>query len=107
MRKVWLNAYEERIFRCLLFGVAVFNVLDYLLTEIFLLAGYRELNPVMGLIEGTPYFPLVKLVIIPLLLYFVWWLRYGVGNRILYYTWFTFGAYLSLMIYFVIHLWRF
>ncbi len=107
MKKLLLNAYEERTLRCLLFAVAIFNVLDYLLTEIFLLLGYRELNPVIDLFEGTLYFPLLKLVIIPLSLYFVWWLRHGVGKRILYYTWFTFGAYLSLMVYFVVHLWRF
>ena len=96
---------DERILRVLLFGVAVFNVADYLLTLLALHIGYREFNPLMDIIVHTYLFPIVKLVVVPIALYFVWSQRNKVGGRILIYAWLAFVIYLLLMIYFKLNVW--
>ena len=96
---------DERILRDLLLGVAVFNVADYLLTLLALHVGYREFNPIMDIIVHTPLFPLVKLVVVPIALYFVWSQRSRVGSRILIYAWLAFSIYLFLMFYFKFNIW--
>ncbi len=96
---------DERVLRLLLVGLGAFNTADYLLTRLFLYMGYRELNPVMDMIVHTDYFTLAKLVSVPLMLYFLWWVRHSVGRRILAYVWFVFLVYLFLMVYFKLNLW--
>jgi len=96
---------DERILRVLLFGVAVFNVADYLLTLLALHMGYREFNPFIDIIVDTHFFPLVKLVVVPSALYFVWSQRNKVGGRILIYAWLAFAIYLLLMFYFKLNIW--
>jgi len=96
-----LSLQQAATLRFLLVGVTVFNLLDYLLTLFFLQAGFRELNPIISPLVHTPYFPFLKLVIIPLLLCFIWRVRQSLnGRRIMFYARILFGAYLLLMVYF-------
>jgi len=76
-----------------------------MLTLLALRMGYRELNPVMDLVVHTPYFRLIKVVLIPLMLYFVWRRRHLVGRRVLVYVWAAFLVYLFLMVYFKLNVW--
>ncbi len=100
-----LSYKQERTLRDLLMGIVAFNVADYLLTTLALSLGYRELNPVMDLVVHTPYFRPVKLVLIPLMLYFIWMHRHLAGRRVLLYAWIAFLAYFLLMIYFKLNVW--
>ena len=100
-----LSRSDQGILQALLYGVAVFNIADYFFTNLALSMGYRELNPFIDMIVGTVYFPLLKLVVIPLLLYFVWSQRCKVGSRVLLYAWVAFLVYLGLMFYFKIITW--
>lgn len=59
----------------LLASVALFSVIDYLATVRAIAHGVVELNPVMDPLIGTPWFPLIKLAIIPGALYAVWLVR--------------------------------
>ena len=100
-----LTHKQERTLWALLIGIAAFNVADYLLTTLALSLGYRELNPVMDLVVHTPYFRIIKLVLIPLMLYFIWRRRHLVGLRVLTYVWVAFLVYLALMCYFKLNVW--
>jgi|GEM_PF-794461 len=100
-----LTFRQERILWVLLIGVGAFNVADYLLTTLALSLGYRELNPLMDLVVDTPLFPVIKLVLIPLMLYFIWRRRHLVGSRVLLYVWVAFLVYLVLMCYFKLNVW--
>lgn len=100
-----LRRGQEQVLRGLLAGTALFNGVDYVLTVVALHLGYRELNPLMDLVVYTPYFPLVKLALVPLLLCFIWTRRDQVGQRVLLYSWAVFLAYLLLMLYFKLHIW--
>jgi hypothetical protein len=100
-----LTKDQEGLLKYLLIGTGVFNVADYLLTMLALNMGYREANPIMKLIIDTKFFPIVKILIVPLLLYSIWARRHKVGPRILFYSGLVFGAYLVLMVYFKIQIW--
>ncbi len=100
-----LTAKDERLLWLLLIGIIVFNFIDFLLTSVFLSMGYRELNPVMDLVVHTHYFPLIKLVMVPVTLLFVWEKRHHIGRRILVYAWVPFLAYFMLMVHFTLNLW--
>lgn len=89
----------------MLIGVGVFNVLDYFLTLYALDQGFREGNPVMNIIINTAYFSIVKLLIVPLCLIFLWHIRNKVGFRIYYYVSVVFFAYMSLAIYYTWLFW--
>ncbi len=105
MRRHPLTRKHERTLFYLLIGTAAFNAADYMLTLLALRLGYRELNPLMDLVVHTPYFPLIKLVLIPIMLYYVWVRRHLVGRRIMLYAWIAFLVYLSLMCYFKLNVW--
>ncbi len=96
---------QEGILKYLLIGTAVFNVADYFLTTLALSMGYREANPVINAIVDTLFFPAVKIIIIPIMLYSVWARRQRVGPRILFYAGIVFTAYYLLMVYFKIQIW--
>ncbi|MEW5922008.1 MAG: DUF5658 family protein [Bacillota bacterium] len=102
-KQISLTKSQDRILGFLLSSIAIFNSVDYLLTVMALKNGFRELNPVMNAIVFTPYFPLVKLVIVPFLLYIIWRMRSRTGRRIMLYAWATFSVYLFLMVYFRLH----
>ena len=85
----------------LLLGIGLFNILDYFLTvEIVIVQGHQEANPLIEAILHTIYFPLVKLLIIPCLLLFIWIVRHHITSRNLTCIWAAFIVYFSLMVYF-------
>ena len=67
---------KDRLFLYILWTIGIFNLADYAFTmrAIYIL-GVPEANPVMDAALGTPFFALVKLVLVPLGLYFIWWVR--------------------------------
>ncbi len=91
---------NERLLWLLLMGIFAFNKVDFLLTLDALEMGFREANPFLVPLVGTPAFPLVKLLVVPLLLLLVWSIRHRVGDRLVRYMAVPFGAYFSLMLYF-------
>ena len=105
MKKRALTREHEGVLKYFLIGVAAFNIADYLLTTLALQFGYREINPLMDLIIHTPFFPILKIVLIPLMLYSIWRKREFIGQRILFYVGFLFLVYFFLMVYFKLQLW--
>ncbi|MDW7651424.1 MAG: DUF5658 family protein [Bacillota bacterium] len=89
----------------LLLGVSVFNTADYFPPLYAVKHGLREANPLMDIILHTPYFPLVKLLFVPLLLVLLWMYRRRVGNKIYTYVWGIFIVYTLLMVYYKWLLW--
>ena len=94
-------ADKKKLLGLLLLGTGIFNAADYFVTLYALERGFREGNPVMSAIISTGYFPQLKLVVIPLLLFGVWLSREKVGYRLYYYAWGLFASYTALMLYFV------
>lgn len=82
-------------------GVWLLNVADYFLTCRALAAGAVEVNPVMAMVVGTPLFPAVKLVAVPLLLLLIWRLRHRV-KRTAAYVWVPLVVYSMLMVWHLI-----
>lgn len=93
----------ERLFRLQIIGVSAFNAVDYFLTLEALENGYSEANPILAPMIGSFEFPLVKLVLVPLLLIFIWQKRNRVGKPLVTMTWIPFMSYFSLMVYYVVH----
>jgi L-cystine uptake protein TcyP (sodium:dicarboxylate symporter family) len=91
---------KSRLLAFLLLGVGVFNAMDFFLTTYVINQGHKELNPIIDAIIGTGYFPLLKLVLVPVLLLILWSCRGYMGKRLLPYAWLLFTAYASLMLYF-------
>ena len=86
----------------LLLGIGLFNVADYFFTVQALSMGATEANPVMDAIAHTPLFPLVKLILIPTLLVFVWTVRHKIQARkqaIMLLTWVVFVSYFVVTLY--------
>lgn len=94
------NVDSYRLLWWMLIGVGLFNVADYFLTGHALRLGFREGNPVMALVVNTVYFPTVKLIIVPILLFFLWVVRERMGRRLYMYVWVIFAAYALLMVYY-------
>ncbi|MCR3956711.1 MAG: DUF5658 family protein [Gudongella sp.] len=61
---------------------------------------FTEANPIMASMVGTYQFPMVKLVLVPLLLIFLWQHKERIGNMLVSLTWIPFLGYLSLMVYY-------
>lgn len=95
-----MSRNQERLLWLLLIGIAAFNKSDFLLTLDALERGFHEANPILAPMVGTHEFPLVKLVLVPLLLVFLWLIRHRVGKRLINYVWIPFISYFSLMVYF-------
>lgn len=84
----------------LLITIGIFNVGDYYFTLKATIIGYQEFNPLISLIIGTVYFPVVKLIIIPLLLFVIWLLRFKVHCiRLHIYVLLLFFSYFTLILY--------
>jgi len=90
----------ESILLFLLVAVSIFNVIDYFVTMQSICRGFVEGNPVINAILHTPFFPLLKIVVIPLALFFIWQVRRHIGKRLILYVSGMFVCYLSLMVYF-------
>lgn len=83
-----------------LIGTGAFNIADYFLTLDFLERGFHEANPVMASMIGTYEFPMVKLLLVPLLLLAIWQNKdrfRGVAIRL---SWIPFMSYFFLMVYY-------
>ena len=94
---------HERLLWLLLIGTGLFNKADYFLTLDALGRGFYEANPVLAPMIGTYEFPLVKLLLVPLMLYLLWRIRHLIGRRIVAYAFVPFVSYFSLMLYFHIY----
>lgn len=80
--------------------IGIFNILDYYFTLRALAAGFKELNPLINAVVNTLYFPLIKLVVIPLLLVLIWCLHSRINQeRFSFYVRLMFFAYLGVLVY--------
>lgn len=95
-----MKRHKERLLWLLLIGIASFNKADFFLTLDALERGFVEANPIVEPIVNTYVFPLVKLVLVPLILIFLWQHRHRIGDKLLNYVWIPFVSYFSLMVYF-------
>ena len=89
----------DRLLWLQLIGIAAFNKVDYLMTLEALERGYKEANPLLASMVGTFQFPLVKLLLVPLLLIFMWQMRHRIGKSLVTLTWVPFVAYSSVVLY--------
>lgn len=91
---------KEGLLRWQLIGIGAFNVTDYFLTLEALEKGHTEANPLLIGIINTLEFPLVKLFLVPLLLYWLWLKRNRIGDSLTQIVWIPFLGYFILMVYF-------
>ena len=92
--------YQYRGLLWLLILIGLFNVLDFLVTLDLVVHGiHQEGNPLLRGIMGTPYLALVKLVLIPLSLAFLWRVRQIIVPKYLRLVQFTCGVYAVLLVY--------
>ena len=89
----------DRLLWLQLIGIAAFNQVDYLMTLEALERGYKEANPLLASMVGTFQFPLVKLLLVPLLLIFMWQMRHRIGKSLVTLTWVPFAAYSMVVLY--------
>lgn len=90
--------YRTLLFYVLVIGVL--NGLDFLATQSLVVqTGYFELNPFMNLLIGTPHFVLYKLVLVPMGLLCLWFVRKNLAPKYLVLVKLTAGIYMVLMIY--------
>ena len=88
----------------LLIGIGLLNITDYFFTLQAFSLGAREGNPIMNAIVHTPLFPVVKLIIVPLLLVSVWVSRVKLNrlrNLVMLLLCFSFICYLSVSVYYI------
>ncbi len=83
-----------------LIGIGTFNMVDYILTLEFLDNGFYEANPFLASMIRTYEFPMVKLVLIPLLLVALWQHKDRIGDMLARIFWIPFLGYFSLMVYY-------
>lgn len=77
---------RDRIIKYLLISLAAMNAADYLFTvRAIHTLGVPEGNPVMDALIGTPWFAVIKLVLVPAGLYLIWRCR-GRVRRVIYYA---------------------
>ncbi len=87
--------------RMTLITLGVFNVADYFLTLRCLESGFVEGNPIMAPVVGTAWFPIIKIILVPLGLYLVWRVRNQIGVFARGLVFFATGIYAGLMWYFM------
>ncbi len=68
---------RDRWIKVALIGIGIFNFADYFLTLRALSLGIPEGNPYMDALIGTPWFAVVKLIVVPAGLYRIWMVRHG------------------------------
>ncbi|WP_422487186.1 DUF5658 family protein [Gudongella sp. DL1XJH-153] len=91
---------KKRLLFWHLVGIGVFNKVDYILTLEFLDNGFYEANPLMATMIGTYEFPMVKLILVPLVLLALWQHKDKIGDLITKLSWVPFLGYFSLMVYY-------
>ena len=95
-----MSDIRKRLLFWHLIGIAAFNNADYILTLEFLDKGFYEANPIIASTIVTYEFPLVKLILVPLLLLALWQHNDKIGNRTAKLYWIPFVGYYSLMVYY-------
>lgn len=95
-----MSDIRKRLLFWHLIGIAAFNNADYILTLEFLDKGFYEVNPIIASTIGTYEFPLVKLILVPLLLLALWQHKDEIGEETTKLTWIPFIGYFSLMVYY-------
>lgn len=84
----------------LLILIGLLNVLDFFASwDLIVHGAHQEGNPLLAGIVDTFYFALLKLVMVPLALAFLWRVRHIVIPRYLRLVQFTCGVYIALMLY--------
>ena len=95
-----MSSNKKRLLFWHLVGIGAFNMVDYILTLDFLGYGFYEANPFIASTIGTYEFPLVKLILVPLVLLSLWQYKERIGSYLTILTWIPFIGYFSLMLYY-------
>ncbi len=66
---------KDKTLKPVLIVLALLNFIDYVSTTIAVAQGIPEANFFMDALIGTAWFPFVKLIIVPLGIYFIWHVR--------------------------------
>ena len=74
---------KDRTLKIMLLSVWLFNSIDYVSTKIAIANGVPEGNAAIDAIIGTMWFPIVKLVLVPLGLYLIWIVRGKIRRPVL------------------------
>ena len=74
---------RDKTLKWMLVTLGLFNVIDCISTTVAIANGVAEGNAAMDAIIGTAWFPLVKLILVPLGLYLVWRVRSQTRRSIL------------------------
>lgn len=68
-----MKSKNKKIIKFSLIVIFIFNIIDYFVTShLTSLHGYEEMNYIIDLSLGTIYFPLIKFLLVPFLLYIIW-----------------------------------
>lgn len=65
----------DKVLKAILILLSCFNIIDGVSTQIALSGGAVEANPVINLLVGTPYFLILKLLLIPAVCILLWHTR--------------------------------
>jgi hypothetical protein len=95
-----MSENQKKLLFWQLIGIGAFNKVDYILTIEFLDKGFYEANPFIARTVGTYEFPMVKLILVPLVLLALWQHKDRIGNYLTKLTWIPFIGYFSLMSYY-------
>lgn len=95
-----MSTNQKQLLFWKLIGIGAFNNVDYILTLEFLNKGFYEANPLIASTIGTYEFPMVKLILIPLVLLALWQHKDKIGSSIGKLSWIPFLGYFSLMGYY-------
>jgi hypothetical protein len=91
---------SNRLSAIFLLFTALFNAADYFLTMEALRLGLGEWNPFVRSLIGTGLLPVIKMLIIPVILFLIWRVRARLGRRLIFYAGIPFFVYFLLMLYF-------
>lgn len=95
-----MSMVQRRMMFWHLIGTGSFNIVDYILTLEFLEIGFYEANPIMASMVFTHEFPLVKLLLVPLLLIAIWQYKDRLKGVATILSWIPFTGYFALMVYY-------
>ena len=94
------DKYQSQGLFWLLILIGLLNVLDFFASwDLIVHGAHQEGNPLLAGVVDTFYFALLKLVMVPLALAFLWRVRHIVIPRYLRLVQFTCGVYTALMLY--------
>ncbi|MFW6027083.1 MAG: DUF5658 family protein [Candidatus Woesearchaeota archaeon] len=68
-----MKSKNRNIIKFSLIAIFIFNIIDYFATSYLIsFHGFKEINYFIDLSLGTIYFPLIKFLLVPLLLFIIW-----------------------------------